>query len=186
MEDEARPKLKVNPRKNVSDDPSFALSKTPGNVLHSEGVSNYLRSKFEKIGDDHISMEFDNIYNQDMSYKKGFEHLKEKDIVKFLFYYEFDNEKWTRIMLSRIHDGKFWLGDNVIQFFANLIHEVTRLCNEGSILVNEKNVNKLVDDNTKSVYNGRGIVIRKIKQRHVRFLSRIIVARMCYSLEKMT
>ena len=63
----------------------------------------------------------------------------------------------------KIHDGKFWLGDNVIEISANLIHEVTGLCNEGTILVSAKNVKKLVLDNTKFVYNGRGIVINKIK-----------------------
>ena len=82
---------------------------------------------------------------------------------------------------SQLHDGKFWLVDNVVEISANLIHEVTALCNEGSIPVNEKNVKKLVLDNTKSFYNGRGIVISKIKLDDVKFLSGIIAARMCYS-----
>ena len=42
-----------------------------------------------------------------MSCKQGFEYLKDNDLVKFLFFYEFDNEEWARIMLSRIPDGYF-------------------------------------------------------------------------------
>ena len=55
------------------------------------------------------------------------------------------------------------LGEDVVNNSDNLIHEVTRLCNEGSIIVNEKNVKKLVIENTKSKYNRRGIIIHKIK-----------------------
>lgn len=65
------------------------------------------------------------------------------------------------------------------------IHEVTILCNEGSIPVNENNAKKLVLDNTKFVYNGRGIVIRKIKKDDVRFLSRILQKGYVIVLERM-
>ena len=41
-----------------------------------------------------------------MSYKKDFEYPKENDLVKLVFYYEFDNEEWTKIILSRVHDGR--------------------------------------------------------------------------------
>lgn len=121
VEDEVRPKLKVNHVKYVSDDPSFMLSKIPKNVIHLEDVGSYLRSMFQNVGEDHISKEFDNIYNQDIKY------LKDNNLVKLLFYYEFDNEEWTRIILRRIHDGRFWLADNVVEISINLFHEVTRL-----------------------------------------------------------
>ncbi len=48
-----------------------------------------------------------------------------------------------------------------------------------AIPFNEKNVNKFVLENTKSIYNGRGIIITKIKQDDVRFVSRIIATKIC-------
>ena len=51
------------------------------------------------------------------------------------------------------------MGENVIDISEKLIHEVTRLCNQGSIPLNEKN------------YNGRGIIISQIKQDDIRILS---------------
>ena len=115
-----------------------------------------------------------------MSYKQEFEYLRDNDLIKFLFYYEFDNEEWTRIILGRIHDGNFWLGNNVVEIYTNFIHEVTRLCNEGSIPVNEKNVKKLVSNNTKILYKGKGMVINKVRQHDGIFISRIISTRICY------
>ena len=92
VEDEARSKLMINFVKYVNDYPRSTLSRTLENIIHLKDVSSYFRRKFENVGEDHISKEFDNIYNQDMRYKKGFEYLKENYLVKFLFYYEFDNE----------------------------------------------------------------------------------------------
>lgn len=55
------------------------------------------------------------------------------------------------------------------------------LCNKGSISINEKNVKKLVLENTKSAYSRRGIVTSKIKQDDVIFMSRIIAKKICSS-----
>lgn len=83
-----------------------------------------------------------------MPLKVGFEHLGQNEVVKYLFYYEFNNEEWTKIILNRIHDGKFQMGDNVIEILANLIYEFIGLRNEGSIPLNEKNVKKSIIENS--------------------------------------
>lgn len=116
-----------------------------------------------------------------MTFKEGFEHLGQNDVVKYMFCYEFDSENWTKTILSRIHDDFFWIGDNVIDISEDLIHEVTRLCNQGSIPLNEKNVKKFVIENTKSTYNGREIVISQIKKDDVRFVKKIIATKLCSS-----
>ena len=90
-----------------------------------------------------------------MSLKETYKHLEYNELVKYMFTYEFDNEEWTKITLSRVHGGKIWLGDNVVEILANLIHKFTILCNGGAIAVNEKNVKKVVLKNTKSINNGR-------------------------------
>ena len=64
-----------------------------------------------------------------------------------MFYTDFDNNEWTRIILSIVHDNFLWLGDSIICIDNDLIHKVTGLRNEGSNLVNIKNVCKLVETN---------------------------------------
>ncbi|WP_233109398.1 hypothetical protein, partial [[Clostridium] innocuum] len=71
--------------------------------------------------------------------------------------------------------------DRVIDITADLIHEVTRLSKVGEIPLNEKNMRKIVLDNTGSSYNGRGIVISKIKQDDVRYLCKILTTKFCGS-----
>ena len=90
------------------------------------------------------------------------------------FYYELDTDEWTQIILSRIHDRKFWIQDNVVDVSINPIHEVTGLSKEGSVPIGEKLVKKKVESYTKVVYNGKSMVISSIKQDDVRFLSKII------------
>ena len=70
-----------------------------------------------------------------MTMKPIFEHLKELDLFKYHFYHELDTEEWTQIILSRIHDGKLWMQDSVDDISADLIHEVTSLCKQGSVLI---------------------------------------------------
>lgn len=114
--------MKVNLVKPIVDDLSVTFSRVVENVIHLEDIRNFLRNKFEIIGEEYVSKEFDLIYNKYMSYKHGFEYIKENDLVKFLFFYKFDNEEWAKIILRIIHDGNFWFGDNVIKIIANLAH----------------------------------------------------------------
>ena len=81
--------------------------------------------------------------------------------------------------MSRIHDGKLWMQDNVVEIFAYLIHEVTCLNKEGSVPIDEKMVKKKVKIYTKEKYNGKAMVISSIKWDDVRFLSRIITYSVC-------
>lgn len=87
--------------------------------------------------------------------------------------------KWTHIILSRIHDGKLWMQDNVIDIFADLIHEVTSRSKQGSVPIGEKMVKKKVESYSKAMYNGKAMVINTIKQDDVRLLSRIIAYSIC-------
>lgn len=114
-----------------------------------------------------------------MSFKVGFEHLKDNEVIKYLLHYKFQDDECNKIILSRIHNGKFWLDDRVIDITANLIHEVKGLSKSRVIPFNEKNVKKIMLDNTKSSYNGRGIVIRKIIQDDVRYVSKILTSKFC-------
>ncbi|WP_044909092.1 hypothetical protein, partial [[Clostridium] innocuum] len=72
------------------------------------------------------------LYNKDMSVKQGYEHLENNEIINYSMKYEFDDEECTKIILSRIHNGKFWLEDRVIDITADLIHDVTGLSKVGA------------------------------------------------------
>lgn len=114
-----------------------------------------------------------------MSLKVGFEHLKENEIVNYSMNHEFKNEECMKIILSRIHNGNFCLDDRVINITTDLIHEVISLSKIGVIPFNEKNVKKTVMDNTKSSYNGRGIVVSKIIQDDARYVCKILTSKFC-------
>ena len=100
-------------------------------------------------------------FNHDMTVKPGYEHLKEIDLFKYHYYQEMDTNEWTEIILSRIHDGKLWMEDNVVDILANLIHEVTSLRKQGSVPIGEKLVKK-VESFMKVVSNGKAIMISTI------------------------
>ena len=121
------------------------------------------------------------VFNLNMTMKLRFEHLRELDLFVYHFYHELDTDEWTQIILSRIHDGKLWMQDNVVDISTNLIHEVTGLRKKGSVPIGEKMVKKKVESYTKVVYNGKAMVISSIKQDDVRFLSRIIAYSVCAS-----
>ena len=92
-----------------------------------------------------------------------------------------DTNEWTYIILSRIHDGKLWMQDSVVDISTDLIHEVIGLCKQGSVPIGEKMVKKKVESYTRAVYNGKAMVIITIKKDDVRFLSRIIAYSICAS-----
>ena len=48
-----------------------------------------------------------------------------------MFYMDFDNQKWSRIILRKIHEGIFWVGDILVMIENNMIHKLTSLGNEG-------------------------------------------------------
>lgn len=159
VEDISKPKLKFNPIQPLDNDPLITFLQTHNDVIHLEDTNSFSICKLETIEDGNIAKEFDIIYNEDMAFKGGCDHLEKNELVKFMFHYEFGNEEWTKIILSSIHDEKIWMGENVVEISANLIHEVTSLSTEGSIPLNEKNVKKVVLENTQSINNGRVIEI---------------------------
>lgn len=55
-----------------------------------------------------------------------------------MFYMDFDNHEWSRIILNRIHESFFWVGDMPVMIDNDMIHKLTRLSNEGRNPVNEK------------------------------------------------
>ena len=91
-----------------------------------------------------------------------------------MFYMNFNNNEWTRIILSRVHDDFLWLGDSIICIDNDLIHKVTGLSNQGNNLVNTKNVHKLVEANLNTYFDGRNMKVNSIQDDGVRLICKIL------------
>ena len=76
------------------------FSQISPNVLHIKDVCSYIHYKFESIHDNEIHQELSVVCNGDLSLKLEFTHLEELNIIKYMFYIEFDNEDWSQIILS--------------------------------------------------------------------------------------
>ena len=181
VENEDRHKLIIVSIKPTKGNPNSTLSITLNNVVYLEDVGSYLNSKFDSIGSEFMNKDMELFFNHDMTMKPIFEHFKEPNLFKYHFYRELAIDEWTQIILSRIHDGKLWMQDNVVDISTNLIHEVTSLSKQSSVPIGDKMVKKKVESYTKVGYNGKAMVISTIKKDDVRFLSRIITSSICTS-----
>ena len=77
------------------------------NVLHVKDVISYIHCKIERTGDEDIHKDLGTMCNNDLSLKFEYAYLDGLNLVKYMFYTEFDNHKWTQIILSRVHDDMF-------------------------------------------------------------------------------
>ena len=100
--------------------------------------------------------------NNNLSLKSEHAYLEQLNLVKHMFYTNFDNHEWTRIILRRVHDDLLWLGDSIICIDNNLIHKVVGLNNGGCNPVNIKNVCKTFEENLNTYFDGRNMKINNI------------------------
>lgn len=86
----SRYKSKKHPYVSMEDDPLGAFSQVSKTVLHVEDISLYIHCMFGSIGDNDIHKDLDLVCNGNLSLKQGFAHLKDLNIVKYIFHTEFD------------------------------------------------------------------------------------------------
>ena len=156
------------------DDPIGAFLQVPKKILHVEDIRSYIHCKIESIGDAEIHKELEKMCNNDLSLQLEYANLEPLNLVKYMFYMEFENHEWTRIILIRFHDDLLWLGDSQVCIDNDLIHKVTSLSNKGCNLVNIKNVRKMVETNLNMRFDGRIMKVNTIKDEGVRLLSKIL------------
>ena len=75
-------------------------------------------------------------------------------LVRQIFFTDFENEEWVRIVLSRVHDDLLWLGESIVCIDNDLIHKVTGLPNKESNPVNTRHAHKLVENNLNTYFDG--------------------------------
>ena len=138
INDRPRYDFKKHPFISLLDDPIGAFLQVPKNVLHVEDIRSYIHCKIENIGDIEIHKELERMCNNELSLKPEYAYLEQLNLVKHMFYKDFDNHEWKRTILRRVLDDLLWLGDYIICINNDLIHKVTSLRNEGCNLVNIK------------------------------------------------
>lgn len=111
--------------------------------------------------------------NGDLTLKYEYAYLNELNLVKYMFCMEYDNHEWTGLILSRVHEEVFWIGDAPVAFGNDLIHMVTSLSNECFNLVNDKNVRQTVERNLYTRFDGRNMKVDMIQDKGVKVLSRL-------------
>ena len=82
--------------------------------MHVEDIRGYIYCKIESLGDSDIHKDLEKLCKNDLSLNPEFMHLERLNLVRLMFYMDFDNEEWTRIILSRVHDDLLWLGDSMV------------------------------------------------------------------------
>ena len=82
------------------DDLIGAFLQVSENFLHVEDIRNYIHCKIESIGDSKIHKELEMMCNNDLSSNPKYARLEELNLVKYMFYIEFNNHEWTWIILS--------------------------------------------------------------------------------------
>ena len=146
--------------------PIGAFSRVSKNYLHVEDIRSYIHYKIESIGDSKI--------HNDLSLKYEHKYLERLNLVKHMFNKNFDSNEWKIIIHSRVHDDFLWLGDYIICIDNDLIHKVIGLRNEGSNLVNIKNVRKLVEANINTYFDGRSMKLNSIQDDGVKLICKIL------------
>ena len=125
VSDRTRYVFKKHPFVSLLDDLMGKFSKVPDNVSHVEDICSYIHYKIESISDFEIHRELEKMCNNDLNLKPEYASLDKLNLVKYMFYIEFDNHEWTKIILSRVYNDLLWLGDAQVQIDNDLIHHVT-------------------------------------------------------------
>lgn len=112
--------------------------------------------------------------NLDKTFLDEFSHLDNNSIIEYAITYEFYESEWIKILLSRIHDDLFWIGEVPVRITTNLIHEMTRLPKTEAILPTSKDVRKLVEQACKSHSDKRGMKIEPIEEKDIKLMSMIL------------
>ena len=92
ISDQPRYNFKSYPYISLVNDPLKAFSWVLENVLHVEDIKGYIQWKIESIGDLDIHKDLEKICRNDLLLKPEYAYLERLNLVKHMFYIDFDNE----------------------------------------------------------------------------------------------
>ena len=85
--------FKKHPFVSLLDDPIGAFLQVLENVLHVKDIRGYIHCKIESIGDSEIHKELEKMCSNDLSLKPEHRYLEHLNLVKYMFYIDFDNNE---------------------------------------------------------------------------------------------
>lgn len=165
----------TNTYKSMEDNLYGAFSSIPYGVLHVEDIRAYIHCNIEDLG----NAEMLSLYTKHMigdmgNLKLDFKSFQDKGFTQFVKFLVFDEPKWVRYILSRVHDEFIWL-DKPHNIIKTTIQDVTCL-NVTSEVLGLRNIkNATVIQVTNSKNDSRSMTISDIIEYDVRFASMIIV-----------
>ena len=98
ISDIPRYNFKIYPYISPVDDLVGAFSRVPDNILHVEDIYGYIHCKMESIQDADIHNDLEKICNNDLTLKLEYARLERLNLIKKIFYTDFENEEWVRIV----------------------------------------------------------------------------------------
>ena len=119
-----QPEFKPIPEVAYRNDPVSALSIISNKVVMVQDVQRCYNCKIGAIGDLEIFNAYDKICENKIL-KDEFSIIERKGLTKTIEFPIVFKVEWIRIVLSRIHDGAFWLEVGPMKFTKKTIDRVT-------------------------------------------------------------
>lgn len=110
-----QPEFRPIPEVAYKNDPAGALSVIPDKVVMVQDVRRCYNCKVGAIGDLEIFNAYDKMCENKIL-KDEFSIIERKGLTKPLLFPSVFKIEWVCIVLSRIHDGAFWLETGPIKF----------------------------------------------------------------------
>ena len=103
-----------------------------------------------------------------------FSTVEKKGLTKALVFPTIFKTEWIHIVLSRIHDGSFWLETGPIKFTKKIVHRVTGFPTLDRPKTLRSDKREAIENNTSAKWNNRGMTIDTITKPLLDFVVRVI------------
>lgn len=161
------------PEVAYKNDPASALSAIPPKVVMVQDVRKCYNCKIGAIGDLEIFNAYDKLCENKIL-KIEFSIIERKGLTKTLEFPIIFKIEWICIILSRIHDGAFWLEAGPVKFTKKTIHRVTGIPTLDRPKTLRSDKREVIERNTGARWNNRGMAIDTITDPLLDFAVRII------------
>lgn len=168
-----QPEFKPTPKVAYKNDPIDALSTILDKVVIVQDVRRCYNCKIGAIGDLEIFNAFDKLCDKGIL-KDEFSILEKKGLTKALVFSIVFKTEWIHIVLSRIHDGAFWLETKLVKITKNFLNKVTSFPTLHWVKTLRSDKREIIEKNTSAKWNNRGIKIDTIKESLLDFAMKII------------
>ena len=122
-------------------------------------------------------MEIANAYEKlcvDGKLEDEFVIVEKKTLTKALAFLTMFKTKWIRILLSRVHDGAFWLETGPVKFMKKTINMVTRFQTLDWPKTLRRDKTEVIEKNDRAKWNNGGMTIDTIQDPVLDFAVRVI------------